>query len=428
MQTVQVSLDTRDTSGLIQIDEAFRLIMNHGVAVDSCSVPLLKSLGRVLAEDQLATFDLPPHNHAAMDGYTFCFQKGQQGDLKACGFLPAGVRYQQVVPPGEAIRIMTGAPVPLGCDTVVPFENLVVENNRITFLKSFSAGDNIRLKGEDIRQGEPVLKAGTLLRPQEIALLSALNNTHIPVCGRVRVAILATGDELLEPGSDLAPGMIINSNSNSLAAMVLDAGAVPVLKGISNDTLDATTAKIEACLDADVVMVTGGASAGDHDYVRAAIEKLGGEILFSGVRIKPGKPFGFGVLMGKPVFILPGNPVAAMVIFELFVRPLLLAAMGFESIFRASVSAVLVERCKNRGGRPHFVGGKLVMAGNSYQATITGSQSSGRIASLSQANSLLCLAPETVYQPGDNVTALLMDSTLGMHNMMVNSAGFPFKQ
>jgi molybdopterin molybdotransferase len=411
------NLTEKDSSpGLTTIDTAFGIIMNRRISLDTCRVPLLEALGRVLAEDQIAPFDLPPHDHAAMDGYAFSFSGAQRGELHACGFLSAGCEHQGLVASGEAIRIMTGAPVPSLCDTVVPLENLIVEQSRITFTKPFAAGDNIRRRGEDIRQGELLLAAGTLLRPQEIALLAAMNSAELPVCGRARGAVLATGDELLEPGSPLEPGKIINSNSSALAAMLLDAGAEPLCKGIAKDTLEATTEKIEACLDADFVLVTGGASAGDHDFVKTALEKLGGKILFSGVSIKPGKPFGFAALKNKPVFIMPGNPVAAMIIFELFVRPMLFSAMGFQKNFRPRVRVRLVEGFTNKGRHPHFVGGRLVISDDGYHASITGSQSSGRIASLTQANALLCLAPETVCRAGDEVTALLLDGNLQMEN------------
>lgn len=241
-----------------------------------------------------------------------------------------------------------------------------------------------------------------------------MNLGSVPVYAPLRVAILATGDELLEPGSERRPGTIINSNSNALAAQVREAGAEPLLMGIAADQPDITRERLRACLSADLVLVTGGASAGDHDYVKPALLELGGQMLFDGVNIKPGKPFGMGLLQGKPVFSLPGNPVAAMVIFELFVRPMLLQAMGSQKIFRPSVQATLTEPARNKGGRPHFVGALLNSTPHGWEASITGSQSSGRISSLTLASGLALLAPESSYQAGDAVTVLVLDTTVGM--------------
>jgi molybdopterin molybdotransferase len=241
-----------------------------------------------------------------------------------------------------------------------------------------------------------------------------MNLSTVSVYAPLRVAILATGDELLEPGSERRPGMVINSNSNALAAQVREAGAEPLLMGIAEDQPEVTRERLRACLSADLVLVTGGASAGDHDYVKPALLELGGSMLFDGVNIKPGKPFGMGLLQGKPVFSLPGNPVAAMVIFELFVRPMLLKGIGRQQVFRPSVQAVLTEPARNKGARPHFVGAVLNKSSDGWEVSITGSQSSGRISSLTLASGLALLAPESSYQPGDVVTVLVLDTTVGM--------------
>ncbi len=398
----------------ISIDEALSLVMERRINMNACNVSLLQALGRVLAQDQSVRFDMPPHDLAAMDGYAFRFRDNSSGRLKAGGFLPAGAAPLSGIPEDRAVRIMTGAPMPQGFDTVVPLEHLEVDRDGIVFLQPFSKGDNVRCRGEEARAGDTLVRGGTLLRPQEIAMLAAMNIPELPVSERPRASILSTGDELLEPGSELLPGRIINSNSSAVAALCLDAGADPLLRGVARDTLAETAGKLEACLDADLVLVSGGASAGDRDHVCNAVRELDGEIIFSGVRIKPGRPFGLAMIGKTPVFIMPGYPVAAMVIFELFIRPLLLAATGLKKIFRPRVSAVITEKCRNSGRRPHFAGARLELSDGAFHAAITGSQSSGRIASLSHANSLLCLAPETDYQPGDRVMALLIDGNAGM--------------
>nr|WP_244161384.1 gephyrin-like molybdotransferase Glp [Trichlorobacter thiogenes] len=399
---------------LTSVKQAFSTVLEHGVQAGVCCLPLLDALGRVLAEDQIAQFDIPSCDYSAMDGYGFCHDDVGQGALRAEGFLPAGQAGQETVAPGTAIRIMTGAPIPPGCDTVVPLENLQVLDGLLQFIKPFSVGDNIRRAGEDLQQGQRAVTAGTVLRFQEITLLSAMNLSTVPVYAPLRVAILATGDELLEPGSERRPGMVINSNSNALAAQVREAGAEPLLMGIAEDQPEITRERLRACLSADLVLVTGGASAGDHDYVKPALLELGGSMLFDGVNIKPGKPFGMGLLQGKPVFSLPGNPVAAMVIFELFVRPMLLKGGGRQQVFRPSVQAVLTEPARNKGARPHFVGAVLNSSSDGWEVSITGSQSSGRISSLTLASGLALLAPESSYQPGDAVTVLVLDTTVGM--------------
>lgn len=413
----QKQANHKEDRELVTIAGAAALIMQYPSIVAPCRVSLHGALGMVLAEDCRASFDLPPHDHAAMDGYAFRAADASHGRLRVCGFLPAGSSMQLEVPQGEAVRIMTGAPVPLACDTVVPFENLIVDQTGIRFTRPFQQGDNIRRRGEDVRQGELLLAAGTVLRPQEIALLAAANIVAPTVYKRLKVAILATGDELLEPGAMLQPGKIINSNSTMLAALVQEAGAEPLLMGVAADTLADTAAKIAASCAADVVLVTGGASAGDHDFVSAAIQQLGGTIFFSGVQIKPGKPFGMGMAQDRPVFIMPGNPVAVMIIFELFVRPFLLSGMGRQKIYRPRIQAKLTGAVRNKGGRPHFVGVQLDRGCDGWDATITGSQSSGRIGSLTQAAGLAELEPESNCQPGDRVAVLVLDATVAMEEL-----------
>jgi molybdopterin molybdotransferase len=399
---------------LTSVKRAFQLVMAQTVRSAVRYLPLPDALGSILAEDQIARFDIPPCDYSAMDGYAFCAADAGQHSLREAGFLPAGKARLEAAAPGTAIRIMTGAPIPPGCDTVVPLEDLQVTDGLLQFNKPFSAGDNIRRAGEDLQQGQRALTAGTQLRFQEIALLSAMNLGSVPVYAPLRVAILATGDELLEPGSERRPGMIINSNSNALAAQVREAGAEPLLMGIAEDQPEITRERLRACLSADLVLVTGGASAGDHDYVKPALLELGGSMLFDGVNIKPGKPFGMGMIQGRPVFSLPGNPVAAMVIFELFVRPMVLKGMGRQKIFRPCVQAVLAEPARNKGSRPHFVGAVLENSSHGWSVSLTGNQSSGRISSLTLASGLALLAPERSYQAGDTVTVLVLDTTVGM--------------
>lgn len=399
---------------MISIEEAQRIILEHITPLQPEEVSLVHGLNRVTPEDHVAPWDIPPADNSAMDGYAFSHAALTGATLRISGFLPAGEARTIPAPPGAAIRIMTGAPIPPACDTVVPIEDVVAENGCIRLTSPVKAGSHVRRRGEDIRHGSVVITAGTLLRPPEIGMLSAMGVTSLAVHRKARVAILATGDELLKPGSTPAPGKIINSNSYTLAAQVLDAGGDPVLLGIAPDTLDATCDKIRAGLNADFMVITGGVSVGDRDFVKMAIEKLGGTIAFWKVNMKPGKPLAFALLEGTPVFALPGNPVAAMVSFELFVRPSLLKAMGHRRVFRPAVRAVMAEPAVNSGRRPHLVRGIVSMENDRYRVATTGNQSSGRLSSLIQGNGLIRLAPETSLPEGAEADVMLLDRNFEM--------------
>jgi molybdopterin molybdotransferase len=344
-----------------------------------------------------------------MDGYAFSHAALEGNRLHVTGFLPAGEVRTVPVPPGEAVKIMTGAPVPPGCDTVVPIEDVTVDGEWIRLTAAIKAGTHLRRRGEDIRQDDVVIPSGSLLRPQEIGMLSAMGASAVTVHRRAKVAILSTGDELLEPGSAPQPGKIINSNSYSLAAQVLDAGGEPLLLGIAPDTLADSCDKIRNGLDADMLVITGGVSVGERDFVKSAIESLGGEFIFWKVNMKPGKPVAFAMMQGKPVFALPGNPVAAMVSFELFVRPAILKTMGQRRIFRQRISALLQEPAANKGNRPHLVRGIVSLHDDRYYVSTTGNQSSGRLSSMVLGNGLICLSPESEHAVGASVKVLLLD-------------------
>lgn len=399
---------------MVSIAEAQQIILNHAVTLPAVETPLVGCLGRVAAQDQVAPGDVPPADNSAMDGFAFSHAALTGNVLKVTGILPAGESRNIPVPAGEAIRIMTGAPVPPGCDTVVPVEDVAQEGDTIRLAAPVKAGSHVRKRGEDIHAGKVVIPAGTLLRPQEIGMLAAMGKMAVSVFRAARVAILSTGDELLEPGMPPAPGKIVNSNSYSLATQVLDAGAEPVMLGIAPDERSATLEKIKLGLEADFLVTTGGVSVGDRDYVKDAIEELGGEILFWKVNMKPGKPVAFAVVGGKPVFALPGNPVAAMVAFEQFVRPALLKAMGHRRILRPVVKATLLEGVENRGKRPHLVRGLVELRNGRYWVRTTGNQSSGRLASLTGGNGLIVLAPDASLSLGNEVDVQLLDRSFEM--------------
>ncbi|MEK7243100.1 MAG: gephyrin-like molybdotransferase Glp [Thermodesulfobacteriota bacterium] len=394
---------------MISIEDAQRTILEYITPLETEKVSVFQGLNRVTPEDHIAPWDIPAADNSAMDGFAFSHAALSGDRLRVTGFLPAGEVGLVPVPAGEAIKIMTGAPIPPGCDTVVPIEDVEEDGEWIRFTSKIKAGSHVRKRGEDIWSGNVVIRAGALLRPQEIGMLSAMGTTALAVYRRARVAILATGDELLEPGSTPAPGKIINSNSYSLAAQVLDVGGDPVLLGIAPDALDATCDKIRAGLNADMLVITGGVSVGDRDFVKEAIEKLGGSVTFWKVNMKPGKPLAFAMLQGKPVFALAGNPVGAMVSFELFVRPSILKSMGHKRLFRPVVKAVLQEPAANQGKRPHLVRGIVSLRDDRYHVSTTGNQSSGRLSSMIQGNGLIRLAPDASHAAGDEVDVLLLD-------------------
>ncbi len=403
---------------MISIEQAQRAIFEQITPLETEQVPVSHGLNRITPESHVAPGDIPAADNSAMDGFAFCHDS--QPALKIVGFLPAGDFIDEPVPAGCAIRIMTGAPIPPGCDTVVPIEEVEVEGEFVRLKAPARAGSHVRLRGEDIARGDVVIPAGSVLRPQEIGMLCAMGKTTLAVYRKARVAILATGDELLEPGSPPSPGKLVNSNSYSLAAQVVEAGGEPVVLGIAADTLAATCEMISAGLDADMLVITGGVSVGDRDYVKAAIEQLGGEIQFWKVDMKPGKPLAFASLHGKPVFALPGNPVAAMVSFELFVRPSLLKAMGHRRILRPVVNALLQERAVNKGSRPHLVRGIVSRHGDRYLVSTTGNQSSGRLSSLTLGNGLMKLAPESTSEAGCEVEVVLLDRWFEQGEMEVS--------
>jgi molybdopterin molybdotransferase len=309
---------------------------------------------------------------------------------------------------------MTGAPIPKGCDTVVPIEDVEIEGEWIRVRSAIGKGANVRPRGEDIRAGNVVIKANTVIRPAEVGMLAAMGMTSLGVVRRARVAILATGDELIEPGTTPRPGMTINSNSFAMTALVLDAGAEPLRLGIARDTLECTKERIGAGLTEDMIIITGGVSVGDRDFVKPAIEALGGELLFWKVNMKPGKPVAFGTIGNTPVFALPGNPVAAMVAFELFVRPAILKAMGRTRIFRAMVNARLEGPLENKGNRVHMVRGRVSLQNGMPVVRTTGNQSSARLSSIVDGNGLIRTEPERSYRPGDLIEVMLVDRDFGM--------------
>lgn len=394
---------------MLGIEEAQQLILRHIALLPTEELPILQGMGRVAGEDVYAPWDIPAADNSAMDGYAFSFAAVRENRLVVSGNIPAGKERTTPVAAGEAVRIMTGAPIPPGCDTVVPIENVETVGGTIRLLGEVRPGSHIRKRGEDILAGQRAIAGNSPLRPQEIGMLASLGRSSVRVYRKPRVGVLATGDELLEIGSPPAPGKIINSNSYSIAAQVMESGADPVMLGIAEDEMERTRDRIREGIRGDVLITTGGVSVGDRDFVKEAIVTLGGEIRFWKVHMKPGKPVAFAILEGKPVFALPGNPAAAMISFEVFVRPALRKMTGHTRIFRPTVTAALAEPVANRGDRPHIIRVRVEERQDGFVASATGNQSSARLSSMTAANGFMRIAPGIALASGESVVVSLLD-------------------
>ena len=330
---------------LISIDEARERVLAAVRPLPAEDVPLTACAGRVLAADARASHDLPPFDASAMDG--FAVPSGEAATLPVTMESRAGAPAREPLAPGTACRISTGAVVPPGTHAVVPVENVRQAGGEVTVPATAPAA-NIRRAGEDVRAGETVLAGGAPIGPAEVAVLASLGLAVVPCSRRPRVAILATGDELVEPGEPLGPGQIRNSNAHGLAAQAALAGAEVVARERVADTPEATRDALAAALDAaDVVCVSGGVSVGPHDHVKPVLAELGAEERFWGVSLQPGKPTWFGARGDTLVFGLPGNPVSAMVTFHLFARPAVRALQGADAGIRTA-TARLAEPVRRR--------------------------------------------------------------------------------
>ncbi len=396
---------------MVNIEEARQIILRHIAPLPAEELPLLRGLGRVAGEDVYAAGDIPATDKSAMDGYAFSSAKVRDNTLLVSGNIPAGKERTTPVADGEAVRIMTGAPIPRGCDTVVPIENVEIIGDTIRLTGEVRPGSHIRRRGEDIRAGQRAIAANSRIRPQDVGMLASLGKSSVRVYRRPKVGVLATGDELLGIGSPPASGKIIDSNSYGIAAQVMESGGDPVMLGIAADEMERTCGRIRAGIREDLLITTGGVSVGDRDCVKEAIVALGGEIMFWKVNMKPGKPVAFAILEGRPVFALPGNPVAAMISFEMFVRPALLKMTGHTRIFRPTVTAALTEPIANKGDRPHLVRVRVEARQDGYAATATGNQSSARLSSLTAANGFFTASPGISLASGERVAVSLLDRT-----------------
>lgn len=413
---------------MISVEEARAYILSHFKPLEPERVPLLEALDRVLAEDVVSPLEVPPFNNSAMDGYAVRAEdiRAASADhpvrLTVSADLAAGHVPTLPVESGTAVRIMTGAVVPPGADTVVRFEDTSEavgqkatgkERGYVEILVAPMRGSNVRSAGEDIRQGQVILSKGTVLHPPSIGLLASVGQGQVGVHRRPRVAILATGDELVALDEPLTPGKIRNSNEYSNAAAVLKAGGIPVPLGIARDNIEDLTRQIRAGIQAgaDLFITSAGVSVGDYDIVKDVLNTEG-EMHFWQVNMKPGKPLAFGIVGGVPLLGLPGNPVSAIVSFEVFARPAILTMLGKTKFDRPYVTAILQEEATNNAGRRNFI--RVFVQRDpgtgEYYARTTGEQGSGILTSITRANGLLAMPPDvTRHAPGEPVRVYMLD-------------------
>jgi molybdopterin molybdotransferase len=370
-------------------------------------VPLAHALGRVLAEDVRAPFDVPPADNSAVDGYAVAGDDvpaaGTRQRLQVVADLPAGNVFDGMLRRGQAVRIMTGAPMPGGADTVYPQEVVSCEGCALT-IETIARGANVRHRGEDVAAGATVLAQGTVLRPQELGVAASLGLPLLAVHQKPRVAILSTGDEVAEPGEVRKPGQIFDSNRFSLRGLVEAAGGRPIDCGIVPDLFDALHARLaDAAQSAEVVLTSGGVSVGDYDLVKSVLRAAGG-IDFWQVAMQPGRPLAVGRIGSAQFFGLPGNPVASMLTFHLFVRPALWKLAGRRELFPPRFRARAFEAMRKRAGRREFKRGILDFAGGEWTVRTTGPQGSGILTSMTLANCFIVLEEaDGDVAPGDRV-------------------------
>jgi molybdopterin molybdotransferase len=395
----------------LSVEEAQQRILATVRVLEAERAPLLEAAGRVLAEAIAADRDIPPLANSAMDGYAVRAADVAQvpARLRVIGEAAAGTVCQAMVEPGTAVRIMTGAPTPPGADTVVRFEDTRQESEWVEILRAPHPGANVRPAGEDVRAGQVVLQPGKVLRPQEIGMLAAVGRVEVAVIRRPRVAILATGDEVVPPGETPGPGQIHDANSYTVAAQVREFGGVPLLLGVARDQEVLIREGMRRALaqGADFIITSGGVSVGDFDLVKQVLAAEG-EMHFWSLNAKPGRPLAFGVVGGIPLLGLPGNPVSAMVSTELFARPALLKMQGFSDWSRPTLRARLVDAIPRKDRRRHYLRVRLHETPSGLEARLTGEQGSGILYSLVQADGLAVIPEGTDHlEAGTEVEVLL---------------------
>jgi molybdopterin molybdotransferase len=408
------------------VEQAREAVLSRIDQLAPVETDALDTLGRVLAEDIVSDIDISPFDNSAMDGYAV--QSADVADasekspvvLAVVEHVAAGSFPVVTVGPGQATRIMTGAPMPQGADAVVMVERteaLEAEGGAggtAAIKAPVKHGENVRLRGEDVREGDVVLSAGEVVTPAAVGLMAAMGRAKVSVYRKPRVAIVSTGDELVSIDEYPGPGKIRNSNSYSLAAQVIAAGGEPFILPVARDNEDDTRAILSRAPEFDLMVTTGGVSMGDFDVVKDVLLQIG-QMDFWKVAMRPGAPQTYGTIGGTPFFGLPGNPTSTTVGFELFVRPAMRKMAGFTALDRPTVEAVLAHDVKKKSDRRYFLRGRVTKTADGYSAALSGSQSSAMLTSMHRANCLVSLAEgESFYSAGSVVTCIRLDIEEGI--------------
>ena len=409
---------------LLSVEDALNHLLANIKPLPAEDIPLRDALGRVLAQKIRAEEHIPPFDNSAMDGFAIHAQDVQSANpqhpvsLRVVGDISAGSANLEQLKPGSAMRIMTGAPLPPGADSIIPVElttdpGAMVEKtlkDTVLVTASVQSGAYVREAGQDVREGSVVLSKGHLLRPQDIGMLAALGVSQPSVYRQPKIALLSTGDELIDVSDALGPGLIRDSNGYSLAAAIEAAGAIPIRMGIAKDDAEMVSNLLSQSVKAgsNLIVSSAGVSMGAYDFVRSVVQS-NGHLEFWRVNIRPGKPILFGIFKDIPILGLPGNPVSALVTFEIFVRPVIERMRGRTGVVRLNTKARLKHDLKS-DGRESYLRANLQWVGNEYRAELVGSQDSGILSSLVKANALI-IVPSGVksISKGDSVDAWLFD-------------------
>ncbi len=386
---------------MVTFENALKIIMsNIPINNQSERIDLFNCHGRTLYKDAIAEYNVPPANNSAMDGYAVLTSdiasadKNNPVSLKIIDEIQAGYEFKgDKLLSGTAIRIMTGAPIPDGADSVIQFEETEESGDIVKVFKKTLIYENIRFAGEDIQKGSTVLKAGTRIDSAEIGLLSSMNLNEIEVYKKPKIGILSTGDELVEPGSNNS-GKIINSNAYVLYSEIKKYGGDPVYGGIVKDNYEDVKATFLKMMENDIIISSGGVSMGRYDFIPDVLKELGIDIKIEKVLMKPGKPVVFGTIGNKIFFGLPGNPVSVMVSFMQFVRPAILKMTGNIKISKPLIKARTTEEITKKKGRKHFIRGIFHIVNGNFCVSTTGPQGSGILSSMSSANCLIIIPEE----------------------------------